>query len=146
MNVSRFFTNSWLSMANFLRLSFSGSKNFLKVVSKNPFKKITKALRKLILSVEFRSIFANFSGFWRKEFFFGKPTYFFFIKHQFLKSLRKFVISVAFCCKIATFGDFKRSKIFSGNTSFLKKTQILHALSNFTIPVGFYGNFSRFNF
>ena len=121
MNVSRFFTNSWLSMANFLRLSFSGSKNFLKVVSKNPFKKITKALRKLILSVEFRSIFANFSGFWRKEFFSENLPTFFFIKHQFLKSLRKFVISVAFCCKIATFGDFKRSKIFSGNTSFFKR-------------------------
>ena len=121
MNVSRFFTNSWLSMANFLRLSFSGSKNFLKVVSKNPFKKITKALRKLILSVEFRSIFANFSGFWRKEFFFGKPTYFFFIKHQFLKSLRKFVISVAFCCKFATLAILKEARFSRKTCLFWKK-------------------------
>ena len=41
-------------------------------------KKVMKALRKFLLSVEFRSIFAVFSGFYKREFFSENlPTFFF---------------------------------------------------------------------
>ena len=42
---------------------------------------------------------------------------------------------------------FKKKSFFSRKTLFfLKKTQTLHVLRNFTISVAFYGKFSTFNF
>ena len=73
-----FLLTQWLSMANSIRLSFTGSENIQKFVSKNPFQKKSKEGSEKVYSFSRISMqICDFSRFFKKkEFFSGKPIYF----------------------------------------------------------------------
>ena len=132
-------------MAIFLRLKINGFKKMQKVVAKNLFLKKSWRLWESLYFQSNSGAYLLLLAVSKRDFF-GKTYLLFFKKSNFWSLWGSLLFQSPSAANLLPLAILKEAKFSRKTRIFWKKTQLLHALSNFTMPVGFHGNFSSFHF